>query len=1134
MGELNKNILVIVVTALAIYLAGLLSITLGIGTEGVSVIWLPSGVGLLAVFLKKNPALVGVLIGITLIELIGFIVPNFTQLDFYKESLPLAVVLGTFGMLEVAFNHYWITRLLPRFNFNSIKHIAIYIGITSLGCLLAAIFSVPALMLANIVPPESISLTLIIFWLGNWCGSLLVTPMGLALTHVEKEKHKTFGYGFPIIAIGLSLTIMASYMSYKIDNKARIQAFDRQAQDIFTNINQDIELSIRDVNALHALYYKKEISRNEFTNVSITILERNPVLTKISWIPRIKKNEKEAFEKKINEKEQNNFKIYDINQELKHIPVQPHEEYYPVLYGVSLKQVPLNYGFNVGSNPDRLDALSRAMSNGIPISTKPIKLIAGDFTDNAFNIYFPIYDRDVEETPGLKTQLNVKGFVASTYSASSLLENNFNQANDRMTIYIEDNTDPKHPLFLVSSLSEQDRRDAVSKKHYVEITRTLQIADRYWKLTAIPKNESAFILPSSISFAVFAIGILFTGLIASFMLAKRKNEEVLLANEHRLSMQNRSLSELTSLYAVGNQSLDIEVVTEIAARTLHASQASVWFFNTDYTELILQDVYIADTQSHGKDGTIAQSDFPIYFANVLSKKIIDASDAKHDPRTNDLNDNYLSLHDVTALLDTPIIASQKLLGVLCIEQKHGVRVWTTDEKTYAESLRNVIALSLESSARLEAQQALEEANAELEAKVNSRTLALAQANHNLQIEVLNHQRAEDQLKIFRLFADAAPQGLGIAKFDRSAIYFNPTLQKLLQRGDTPKTVVEDFMVYFSEESRHILDTVAMPTILKDSEWSGELDLTLKNGDLYPIFLNLFSLKNEQNVPTYVAGIFYDLTAQKEVERQLLAAKNSAESADRAKSMFIASMSHELRTPLNSIIGFTGVILQGLSGTLSDRQTDQLMRVMRSAKHLLSLITDVIDISKIEAGYTDVHIDEFELNTVLDEAIQSVQNQRVEKQLGLILNIDSHIVLTSDKKRTYQVILNLLSNAVKYSEQGTITVNARMEKSQQKSTREATEKALEGDNVVIVISDTGIGISPEAQGRLFKPFERVDSHLRIKTPGTGLGLYLTKKITEDFLRGEIHMQSELGVGSTFTVRLPLVNPQRINTETHYGA
>ncbi len=1122
MGVLNQNMLVTTVTALAIYLAGLLSIVLGVGTEGVSMIWLPSGVGLLAVFLKKIPALIGVLIGLILIELIGFIVPSFSNLDFYTESIPIAIALGIFGTIEVTFNHYWVSHLLPRFNFNSIKDISIYIGITALGCLIAAVLSVPMLTYANMVASETITPTIITFWLGNWCGALLITPMGLVLSHVERQKHKTFGYGFPIIAIGLSLTLMASFMSYKVDYKARIQLFERQAMDIFKEINQSVELSIRDVNAVSALYYRIDISRDEFANFTKPILSKNPIINKISWSPRVQLSEKNKFEKSISARFKTDFKIFDIDENLNPIQAQVHNDYYPVIYTSSLQDIPLNLGFNLGSNQDRLTALHLAMTNGIPIATKPIKVISGNFSDIGVVIYFPIYNGSVEENPALKNETNIKGFIGAVYNAKSFFEKITSLVNNQLTVHILDVTDPNQPIHIASSANEENWDQDIKKNKHFEISQTIKVAGRDWRFIATPIDSNPLILLTRISFVVFGVGLLFTALIASYMLSRRKNEELLLENEQRLSLQNSSLAELTARYASGGQVLDIKTITEIAARTLHASQASVWLFNSDYSKLELQDLYYADTNNHRTGSVLSQADFPVYFANVLSKKIIDANDAKNDLRTSDLREKYLSVYDIGALLDTPIIADKRLLGVLCIEQKGKVRVWSTDEKTYAESLRNVIALSLESSAKLEAQQALEQANAELEAKVNSRTLALAKANQELQIEVLNHQRAEEQLRIFRLFADAAPQGLGIAKFDHSALYFNPTLQKLLQRGDTPKQIVEDFMVYFSEESQNILNTVAIPTTHKIGEWSGELDLTLKNGDLYPVFLNLFSLKNEQNIPTYLAGIFYDLVAQKEVEHQLLAAKNSAEAADRAKSMFIASMSHELRTPLNSIIGFSGVLLQGLSGSLNERQTDQLMRVMRSAKHLLSLITDVIDISKIEAGYTNVHIAEFELNAVLDEATQSVQNQRVEKQLGLILNIGSQIVLTSDRKRTYQVILNLLSNAVKYSEQGIITVNVHQ------------EKIKEVDSVVIAISDTGIGIPEEAQARLFKPFERVDSHLRIKTPGTGLGLYLTKKITEDFLHGEIQVQSSLNVGSTFTITLPLVNPQLTNTETHYVA
>ena len=239
--------------------------------------------------------------------------------------------------------------------------------------------------------------------------------------------------------------------------------------------------------------------------------------------------------------------------------------------------------------------------------------------------------------------------------------------------------------------------------------------------------------------------------------------------------------------------------------------------------------------------------------------------------------------------------------------------------------------------------------------------------------------------------------------------------------------------------------------------------------------------------------------------ELRTANERLRQLDQLKSMFIASMSHELRTPLNSIIGFTGVVLQGISGPLSDKQQDHLGRVYGSAKHLLALITDVIDISKIEAGYADVYIETFPLNQLIEEAIAVIQPQRMEKGLAVEVQMNETITLTSDRKRLLQCLLNLLSNAVKYSEQGTVRVRLKPGV----------------DRVVIEISDEGIGIAPEALAKLFQPFERIDTHLRVKTPGTGLGLYLTRKIVTDLLHGDISAESEAGRGSTFRLWVPLV-------------
>ena len=224
---------------------------------------------------------------------------------------------------------------------------------------------------------------------------------------------------------------------------------------------------------------------------------------------------------------------------------------------------------------------------------------------------------------------------------------------------------------------------------------------------------------------------------------------------------------------------------------------------------------------------------------------------------------------------------------------------------------------------------------------------------------------------------------------------------------------------------------------------------------------------------------------------LKSANERLEELDRLKSMFIASMSHELRTPLNSIIGFTGIILQGMTGEINPEQRDQIQRVYLSAKHLLALINDVIDISKIEAGMFDVHVEEFDLDEVVKEAVSSLKPEIDNKGLGLEISLPRDTQLVTDRKRILQCILNLLSNAVKFTIKGEIKVAAH-----------------EADGIMeIAVKDTGIGIKEEDMPRLFGSFVRLDTPLKVTTAGTGLGLYLTKKIATELLNGSVSVESK---------------------------
>lgn len=241
----------------------------------------------------------------------------------------------------------------------------------------------------------------------------------------------------------------------------------------------------------------------------------------------------------------------------------------------------------------------------------------------------------------------------------------------------------------------------------------------------------------------------------------------------------------------------------------------------------------------------------------------------------------------------------------------------------------------------------------------------------------------------------------------------------------------------------------------------------------------------------------------EIDKKLFEANKNLKKLDQLKSMFIASMSHELRTPLNSIIGFTGIIIQGMTGPLNEKQQDHLTRVYNSARHLLALITDVIDISKIEAGRIDVFPEDITLSEVVDEAIVNIEPQLKAKNLELKVFVPNDLQMHTDRKRLLQCIINYLSNAVKFTEIGSVTISA----------KKCDEK------VEILVTDTGIGISQQDQSKLFEAFERLESHLRVKAGGTGLGLYLTRKLATEILGGEILVRSQEDKGSTFGLLIP---------------
>lgn len=367
---------------------------------------------------------------------------------------------------------------------------------------------------------------------------------------------------------------------------------------------------------------------------------------------------------------------------------------------------------------------------------------------------------------------------------------------------------------------------------------------------------------------------------------------------------------------------------------------------------------------------------------------------------------------------------------------------------------------------------------------------------------------DDMIRKLYRGVQQSPASIVITDRDGNIEYVNPKFTRLTGytldevKGKNPRVLksgeksIEEYKIMWE-------------TVCSGRDWQGEFHNRKKNGELYWEYATVSPILNPKGEISHFIAVKEDITELKKTEMELRKAKVEAEEATRAKSVFLAQMSHELRTPMNAIIGYSEMLEEEAEEKGAGDFIPDLQKIQSAAKHLLGLINNILDLSKIESGKMDLHLETVALDSLIRK-VESVVSPLAGKNANkLEIHVPENLgEMITDPTKLLQILLNLIGNACKFTEKGRVTLDVECE------SRDAMEW------FIFKITDTGIGLTPEQTSKLFKEFVQADSSTTRKYGGTGLGLAISRLYCR-MMGGDIDVTSEYGKGSTFTVRLPAV-------------
>ena len=587
------------------------------------------------------------------------------------------------------------------------------------------------------------------------------------------------------------------------------------------------------------------------------------------------------------------------------------------------------------------------------------------------------------------------------------------------------------------------------------------------------------------------------GMCVDISAAVRLRENLQHSNE-RFAAREAQLLALSQNPAIDSGDLPeaMRLIATAAREGLGVAHIGIWLWDDARETLICRHFLDNDgTAPPDHPKHIRRADYPVYFAALEENRLLVADDAQRDPLTITLVDSGLRPPGIRSMLDASIRVDGEIAGLFCCSHRGALRTWTEQEKSFAAALACTIGRALVAQQRDVADRALRVLNQHLETRAAAET-----------------REAEAVREQLRNITDQMPGAvfqthwLGPGQFQ--FLYISDGIQRMTGLPtelylNAPLRVLE---AVHPEDLPGLIHTIDAHGLHPDRnlEYSFRVHHA-SSGALVWIQAQACG-RIEPDGRVLFNGAFTDITSRKRLELSLAEVTMQAQAASKAKSEFLANMSHEIRTPMNAVIGLSELLLHT---ELNAQQQSYLDKLQGASRTLLSLLNDILDLSKIEAGKLEVEQAPFDLDVALNELLALAQPLADSKGLRLQLQCDARLpkLLVGDALRLGQVLRNLISNAIKFTDSGEVSIQV---------------SALPGKGAVVplrfVVRDTGIGIAPARVARMFQPFEQADASTSRRYGGSGLGLTICRQLVT-LMGGEMGVESEPDKGSLFWVVAP---------------